>query len=277
MRTHLTANNRFFAAAAFRCACALWAASSALALAATAAAEPQGRSALLASGKTFVGELVAADAEGRLTFRATGQRGATTETVPAAQLVRWGQFVESSHGAQLLLADGGLLIAELTAIDREKLTVKSELFGDVTLPAPAVLAVLLHPPADPHRRDQLVGQMSGAAGGQNPADAGAESSRADASAAGTDRAGIDRGGVQRASGDRVFLDNGDELRGTVAAWHNDSLSVDTDAGRVDLAAAQITAIQFHRPVVENSAPPRRLLVVGWRDGSRLTAVSLVAD
>lgn len=252
----------------------LLAVAAAVALAAAPAAESPGRPANLTSGKTFTGQFVAADAEGRLTFRVFAERGPTTETVPAGQLVRWGQFVESSRGPQILLTDGGLLVAQLAAIDRGQLSLKSDLFGDVALPAGAVLAVLLHPPADPHRRDQLVSKLL------------ASDSRADQGAIAPDNPDDAVAPKPQAAGkllpDTILLDNGDELPAAVALWHNDVLAVDTDAGRVELEAAQITAIQFHRQPIPNpnqnpAVAARRLLVVGWRDGSRLSTGSLVAD
>jgi hypothetical protein len=248
------------------------AAAGTVALAAAPTADAQGRPAILASGKTFVGQFVAADAEGRLTFRSSGERGPLTETIPAEQLVRWGQFVESSHGAQILLADGGLLVAQLTAIDREKLTARSELFGDVALPAGAALAVIVHPPADPHRRDRLVARLLGGDDRTDLNSADVERARGDAPAADA----RDKSAPDKVVADRVFLDNGDELLGTIALWHDDTLSVETDAGRVDLEAAQITALQLRQKAPDRPAPGR-VLIVGWRDGSRLVAGALLAD
>jgi hypothetical protein len=248
-------------------AAALLATAGAGARAAAPNADSPGRPAILASGKTLVGQLVAADAEGRLTFRVAGERASTNETVPAAQLVRWGQFVESGQGAQVLLADGGLLVAQLAAIDAGRLKVKSDLFGDVTLPAGTALAVLVHPPADAHRRDQLISRLLTGDRRPNPDQADGDRPPADAAPGG-----------EKNDLDQVFLDNGDELLGTVAAWHDEVLSVDADAGRVILDAPQVTAIRFrHQPIAGPAPPARPVLVVGWRDGSRLWAAALVAD
>ena len=68
---------------------------------------------LLVDGKTLVGQLVAADAEGRLTFRVAAARGARPlRRYRRRSSCRWGQFVESGAGRRkVLLADEGLLVA----------------------------------------------------------------------------------------------------------------------------------------------------------------------
>ncbi|HTU27652.1 MAG TPA: hypothetical protein VMF30_19735, partial [Pirellulales bacterium] len=274
---------RFFAAA-------LLLAALASAPASAADADAAGRTAVLASGRTFCGQFVSADAENQralpgteppglvaakasgarpdgggaersnLQFRAAGaERGPANETVPAAALVRWGQFVETAAGPQLLLADGGLLVARPTAIDEGKLVVRSDLFGNVTLPAGAVAAILLHPPADRERRDQAIAAALGTADANSPDGPPA----ADAAPAGERR-------------DRVLLENGDELVGTLGAWHDERIKIDTDAGPLELETDQVTAVQFgsRRPTGENAAAKPLKFVVGWRDGSRLVASAL---
>jgi NPCBM/NEW2 domain len=221
------------------------------------AAESSDQPGQLVSGKTFQGRLTAA-AEGRLTFHMSGER-AGSETIPTAQLVRWGQFVESTHGAQLLLADGGLLVGQLVSIDRGNVGIRSDLIGEVTLPAGTVRAVLIHPPADSHRRDQLASRL----------DSTGNATAGDGAA--TDTAPLD-GKVL----DHIIFDNGDQLDGSVTTWNDDRLVVETDAGPVDLEAARVVAIELHRQSAQTS-PPRRVLVVGLADGSRLSTSALVAD
>jgi NPCBM/NEW2 domain-containing protein len=215
--------------------------------------------ALLVSGRTFRGQLIAAE-EARLTFRLTSGDRAGLETIPTAQLVRWGHFVETSRGAQLLLVDGSLLVGELATIDREQIMIRSDLLGEVTLPAGSVLAILVHPPADPHRRDQLAGRVV-------PENRPATDDDAPRAAA-NDRANLDR----------VILDNGDQLDGSLTRWHDEMLAIETDAGPVELEAERVTAIQFRQPPNHDSRlAGRRVLVVGLADGSRLCAGSLLAD
>ena len=87
-------------------------------LTATALADSPARPLSWPAAKRFVGQLVAADAEGRLTFRVSGRaRCSTPEIVPADQLVRWGQFVESQPRAAGAAGRRRLARGQLTAID----------------------------------------------------------------------------------------------------------------------------------------------------------------
>jgi hypothetical protein len=250
---------------------ALWLAPAAIGRRSLAAAPPaavppadsRDQVGTLASGKTFRGQLIAAE-EGRLTFRVAGGDRPASENVPIAQLVRWGQFVETSHGAQLLLADGGLLVGQLLAIDQGRVSVRSDSLGEVVLPAGLVRTVLVHPPADSRRRDQLLAGLAPDAGQADDADT------ATAPPAG-------RAGGEGASRDRVSLDNGDQLEGTILRWRDDTLSIETDAGTVELEAPRVAAIRFRGPAAGDRRPAgRQVLVVGSSDGSRLCATRLAA-
>ena len=77
-------------------------------------------------GEPFHAELSAVDANWQLTFIADQKQ----RTMPAAELVCWGQCPEQGRGGPLVLADGGLLTAEVVAADKEKLTVDSDSLGD---------------------------------------------------------------------------------------------------------------------------------------------------
>ncbi len=166
-----------------------------------------------------------------------------TRTLPAGDLVRWGDFVDKSLGAQVLLADGGLIVGDVREIDREKLLIDTDLLGRVRLPLAAVPAVLPHPPSDRHRRDQLVRRLL--------ADDGET--------------------------DRVLLDNGDELSGTVAALHDDVLSLETEAGKLEIEQARIAAVMFNPALRRQIKTDRLRMWVGLRDGSRLLATALETD
>ena len=125
----------------------------------------------------------------------------------------------------MLLADGGLLVGELHAIEHEKLLVDSDLLSRVTLPLAEVPAVLVHPPSDRHRRDQLVRRLQAAKGDT----------------------------------DRVLLDNGDELTGTIAALHDDVLSLESEGGKLEIELARIAAVIFDPALRKHAADkgPRR--------------------
>ena len=102
-------------------------------------------------GAPFRAELLAADAKGQLTFAAAGQQ----KTIPAADLVRWGQCPEQGRAGGLVLADGGLLMAEVVAADKDRLTADSDLFGTLKLPLESLAGVVFHAPSDQQRRDAI--------------------------------------------------------------------------------------------------------------------------
>ena len=140
----------------------------------------------------------------------------------------------------MLLTNGSLIVGDVHEIDREKLLLDSELLGRATLPLDAVTAVLLHPPSDRHRRDQLVRRLL-SAGGES---------------------------------DRILLDNGDELAGTVAALHDDVLTLENADGKIEVELPRIAAILFNPSLRRPVATDRLRAMVGLSDGSRLLAVSL---
>jgi hypothetical protein len=187
-------------------------------------------------GEPFRAVLKSASPDWKLQFESQD----TIRELPAADLVRWGDFVEKSTGPQVLLADGSQIVGDVHEIDREKLLLDSDLLGRAALPLGTVTAVLLHPPSDRHRRDQLVRRLL-STGGEN---------------------------------DRILLDNGDELAGTVAALHDDVLTLESADGKVEVELARITAIVFNPSLRRPGAAGRLRAMVGLSDGSRVLAVSL---
>ncbi len=200
------------------------------------AAAPVGE-AILADGEAFRGALGGIGPGWNLRFDVAG---AAPRELPAADLIRWGEFVEKSAGPQVLLADGGLIVADVRQIDREKLALESDLLGSVALPLDVVPAVLFHPPSDRHRRDQLVRRLL-SAGGES---------------------------------DRVLLDNGDELSGTLAALHDDVATLETDTGKIEVELARIAALVFNPTLARRSESRSQRALVCLRDGSRLLATGL---
>ncbi len=200
------------------------------------AAAPLGE-AVLADGETFRAALGAVGPAWKLHFELSG--GAVRE-VAAADLVRWGEFVEKSTGPQILLADGGLILADVREIDREKLALDSDLLGAVALRLDAVSAVLFHPPSDRHRRDQLVRRLL-TIGGES---------------------------------DRLLLDNGDELPGTLAALHDDAVTLETGAGKVEVELARVAAVVCNPSLARPAGSGGLRVFVGLKDGSRVLASGL---
>jgi len=144
-----------------------------------------------------------------------------------------------------VLADGGLLVAEVTAADREFVSVESSLFGPLRLPRPMVAGMLFHPPADRANRDLLVDRILSTA----------------------------------ADADLALLVNGDELAGTVQRIATGKVHLESLVGAVTLDATGVEAILCRPTVAPNPDGPRTpkglSACAGFADGTRLTASTLV--
>jgi hypothetical protein len=81
-------------------------------------------------GAPFRAELTAVAANWQLTFTADKK----PRTIGAADLVRWGQCPEQGRGGTLVLADGGLLAADVVAADQQRLTADCEPLGTLKIP-----------------------------------------------------------------------------------------------------------------------------------------------
>ncbi len=190
-------------------------------------------------GEPFRASLVSVAPDWKIQFDA----GGAIRSLPAADLVRWGEFVDKSQGPQVLLTDGSLIVGEVREIDREKLILDSDRLGRPALRLDAVAAVLFHPPGDRHRRDQFVRRL------------------------------LTTGGES----DRVLLDNGDELSGSVAALHDDVLTLESAAGKIEVELPRIAAVIFNPSLRRPVESSRLRALVGLGDGSRVLVTSLDLD
>ena len=93
----------------------------------------------------------------------------------------WGAFVEPRRDIYVVLAGGGLIVAKSAHIDKEVLHGDSNVFDRFALPIELVAGIVFRPPLDHAAADRLTSRILSAAG-QN---------------------------------DRLLLDNGDELTGTI--------------------------------------------------------------
>ena len=212
------------------------------------AARAEAPLAMPVEGEPFPARLTAIDANWQITFAA----GQQPRTMPAADLVAWGQCAEQGRAGGLVLADGGLVMADVVAADKEKLTADSEAFGTLKLPLETLSGVVFRWPSDRQKRDALVDRL---------AQAGGES-------------------------DRLLLDNGDELTGLITGIENDAIKLDADVGPIEVKIDRVSALIFNpalkikpRPAV---APPaaqtgRLRAWVGLADGSRLLAGQITLD
>jgi len=206
----------------------------------------------------FRATLVAADAKWQLIFAVDRQR----RTIPAADLVRWGQCVEQGRAGGLVLADGSVLAAEVSTADKDRLTADSDLFGTLKLPLESLAGVIFHAPSDRQQHDALLDRL-----GDCPNFRVNENGTVPLNA--------------RAAGesDRLMLDNGDELTGLFEGIAGDAATFKTDAGPVEIKTDRITAILFNpalrrKPIAKDH--PQRAWA-GFSDGSRLLATQLLID
>jgi hypothetical protein len=206
-----------------------------LLLAASArAAQP---TAVWADGQSAPARLVAADAQWQLTFAAGGKQ----QVVPAAEVVRWGDFAEPPAGPLVVLADGGLLAADAPTIAKERLTAESDLLGTLTIPLQSLAGILLHPPAAGPQRDRLLVRVV-------------------------------RGG---GDADRLILDNGDEVSGLVDGLDADHLRITAEVGPTEVALRRIVAAVFAPTAKKPPAAQSFRAWVGLSDGSRLPVTKLL--
>jgi hypothetical protein len=206
----------------------------------TVAAWAEAPRAVPAAGEPFEAEVAAVDANWQITFRAGQRQG----QMAAAELVCWGRLVEQGRGAQLVLADGSVLAAEVVAADQEQLTADSDLLGTLHLPLKAISGVVIRPPPDRRDRDALLDRLAKATGDT----------------------------------DRLLLDNGDELSGLVVGIANDAVKLKTDVGTVDVKLDRVGAIVFNPTLKQMAAKIGPLRAwVGLSDGSRLLATQLAVE
>ncbi len=192
-----------------------------------------------ADGQPFRGDLVSADVSWLLSF----QDGGPLRRIAAGELTLWGTFVEPRRGVQIVLAGGGIIACSAPTIEREQLRGEWPLFDALSLPLGSIAGIVFRPPLDPAAGDQLMSRVVG----------------------------------QSATDDRVLLDNGDELTGTVAGLDDKLLRLQTNAGTLDVEVDKLTAVIFNSVLLDKPAPNGLRAIVGFRDGSRVTAVSIAAD
>ena len=189
----------------------------------------------------FAGAISGIDADWQITFAGNLPR----RIIPAANLVQWGSPAEAARSPVLVLADGGLLVADGIRSDSVSLTADSDLLGAIHLPLGQMAGVVLHPPNDRAARDRL----------------------------------FDRVTVASGQADRLLLLNGDQLSGTIQAIRDDQVLVQAEVGPLSVSADRIAAVAFHAPApAAPAASPTSLTVwTGFADGSRLRAERLVIE
>ena len=197
-------------------------------------AEPS--SAILIGDSPRPAELLSVTEKGIVQLRVEGQ----TREVPLASLIGWGAFRSPVASPQIVLADGGLLVADVLGLKDDLLKVDAPVAGAGGIAIERVAGILYHPPGDTLRRDRLAEQLS----------------------------------ARNGDTDRLILENGDELDGTILALTESSLELRRPGGAINVPLERVAALRFNPQLVERPKPRGSRVLVGLSDGSRLVASPL---
>ncbi|HVX12681.1 MAG TPA: NPCBM/NEW2 domain-containing protein [Pirellulales bacterium] len=210
-----------------------------------------GRSLVPAVGDRTTATLKSISDGGELEFVVMGQN---VRRLRADELVVWGAPAEPRTDRQLVLTDGGLIAVRRDpppTIDQDHVVAISDTLGELKLPLKKLAGVLLHAPIDPQRRDRMAARIRNrAAHAEKDATAPADNA------------------------DRLLLENGDELRGRIAAMSESRVEFQADLGPLTVELERISALAFNpslRAAAKANGPRWRL---GFADGSLLMAQSI---
>ncbi|HEX4149894.1 MAG TPA: NPCBM/NEW2 domain-containing protein [Pirellulales bacterium] len=194
-------------------------------------------------GQPLDATLVGVDADWQMRFaKVDAQETEDPIRLSAAKIVSWGALHAAPLRPQLVLSGGGLLVADVLKLDKERLPVDSALLGPIALPLESVLGVIFQPPALPAQHDMLVRQLI---------------ARKDAAGRTLDA-------------DRLILANGDQLQGTIVALDERSVQLERGSRAAPVEVARLAALAFNPSLVNDPADSKLHALVGLRDGSRLS-------
>jgi hypothetical protein len=194
--------------------------------------------ALLLDGRSIAGRIVQLDADGKMVLQDAG----ASRSILLGDLVTWGACVEPRRGPVLVLADGGLLPAEILSADKDALQAESDRFGRLKIPIEALAGVVFRLPDSATERDALLER------------------------------------ILRASGDadRLALVNGDVLSGTWESFGKFGVQWRSEVGPVRVEPARLAAVTFN-PALRRKPAKNPLGWAGFDDGTRLRVERLIIN
>src|SRR5262249_53161681 len=130
---------------------------------------------------------------------------------------------------------------------------RSPSFGPRTIPLELVAGLLFHLPVDLQRRDQLMNRLKS-----------------------TPARGDDQEDRARQS-DRLILENGDEIFGQISEINDKSVELKADVGPISVERTKIAAVAFNPSLLARLPTSGPRVLVGLRDGSRVTVSNLTYD
>lgn len=208
---------------------------------------PEAPFAVLLDGRAVAARLQGITDQGDWVFDQSGQ----TTIVPRNELVYWGTCHDRCDSTWVFLDNGSVLVADLLRIGEDAVVVNGGIWPETRLPRPLVRAILFRPPLNSMSRDKLIHRIL----------------------------------LEPREEDRLLLDQGDELRGTVpdevapepGAFHPEKIAwpVKGALEPIDVSFKRITAILFAASdgVTVAADAPRQW--IGLRDGSRLLAQRVI--
>jgi hypothetical protein len=182
-------------------------------------------------GKPFAAELLGFGEKSGCSFALEGK----AKSLPLDELVYWGTLREPRRGPVVVFADGGLLAADVLGADKDRLDVDSELFGRLKLPLESLAGVIFRLPGTTEGRDRLV----------------------------------DRIGSAKGDADRFFLENGDELAGTLESLDEKTVKLQSESGEAVVETARLVAVAFNPQLQAKPEEKSSRVLLGFSDGSRL--------
>ncbi|MEX2112468.1 MAG: NPCBM/NEW2 domain-containing protein [Pirellulales bacterium] len=163
--------------------------------------------------------------------------------VEIKELALWGAFLRPAAGVWVVLAGGGVMVVDAVGIVEDQLVANSPLTGNFAVPLRLVAGIVLQTPADRTASDRLIDRVLSLSG----------------------------------QVDRVILENGDELTGTITSFDGATLRLKSDDNMWDLPLAKLATVLFNSILIDKPNPAGLRVVVGLQDGSRMTALSLVSE
>lgn len=188
------------------------------------------RPAIPLHGSRFAAALTAITAAGQVEFSAADSR----RTIKLADLVRWGAPVEPTRGMRVLLAGGGWIMAAEVTADEEQLTLESDLLGRHALGLEFVAGIVWQNSFDPQENDRLANWVASAHG----------------------------------QADRILLDNGDELTGSVQSVNDATVSIQSQQRNISIETDRIAALAFDSALAARPPSGAARTLIGLTDGSR---------
>ena len=197
------------------------------------------------TGKPFPARISRIDSKWNITFIA----GSVRQNLAAADMVSWGAQIDCERGPQVVLADGGLLIAESLEINDEHLVFETRHFGPARVPLKFLRGIVFQPPVDRLDRDRMLQRVQSSPGQE----------------------------------DQLLLANGDVLRGSLITPDKDAtttypdgepLTLETGTRRISIPRDRISAVVFNPALVEQPRPQGMIARIGMRDGTCLSVARL---